>query len=225
MSSGLALREKRMNVKVMRFLRFSLLFGLIAVLPVEEAHVSEVFYEDSKSTLEDQVKWSQEIVIVEAGKPKTEILRKVVFPKETHHLKRQETAYTESVDVYKVKEVIRSDKLKAGDLIKVFESPDYNEGSIRAYHEEGVSESPIVERYAPVNKAKDTDEKILLLNVHFDKSAKPMLSDGIPVFTFQAEEHVKSKARVLDAIAGKNQKPSHMPDAVLVPDVSSKPKK
>lgn len=176
--------------------------------------MSKVFYEDSLSTLEDQVQWSKEIVIVEGGKPASVVLRKVVFPKETHHQKLHESTYTEMVDVYKVKEVIRSAKLKKGDLIKVFESPAYGEASMRAYHEEDMSESPIVTRYKAVNPAKDEDEKILLLNVHVDKSGEPMVSDKVPVFVFQAAEHVKSKAQVLDVIAGKIKSNVIMPDQV-----------
>lgn len=188
--------------------------------------MSQVFYEDSKSTLEDQVKWSQEIVVVEGGKPASEVLRKIVFPKETHHSKEHESAYVEMVDVYKVKEVLRSHKLKKGDVIKVFESPTYGEASMRAYHEEGMSESPIVTRYTSVNPAKHEDEKILLLNVHFDKSGQPVILNRAPVFVFQALEHVKSKSRVLEAIAGKNGDRSHMPTSIpieILPD-SPKPK-
>jgi hypothetical protein len=198
----------------------------MAILPIQEARVSQVFFEDSKSTLDDQVKWSQEIVIVEGGKPATEVLRKVVFPKETHHSKSHESAYTEVIEVYKVKEVLRSQKLKKGDVIKVFESPVYGEASMRAYHEENMSESPIVERYKPVNPAKSEDEKILLLNVHVDNSGKPILIAKVPVFVFQAAEHVKSKQLVLDAIAGKNDDGSHMPSNIPIdiPAASPKPK-
>jgi hypothetical protein len=212
------LKTGRWTSKVVRPFCFAgCFFGAVlavALFSIEEAHVSEVFYEDSQSTLEDQVQWSKEIVIVEGGKPASVVLRKVVFPKETHHQKLHESTYTEMVDVYKVKEVLRSAKLKKGDLIKVFESPAYDEASMRAYHEEDMSESPIVTRYKPVNPAKDEDEKILLLNVHLDKSGEPMVSDKAPVFVFQAAEHVKSKAQVLDVIAGKIKSNVIMPDQV-----------
>lgn len=197
------------------FVSVTTVVAAVLFFSVEEAHVSQVFYEDSRSSLEDQVKWSKEIVIVEGGKPASAVLRKVVFPKETHHAKLHESTYTEMVDIYKVKEIIRSAKLKKGDLIKVFESPAYGEESMRAYHEENMSESPIVSRYKSVNPAKEEDEKILMLNVHNDKSGAAMVSDKVPVFVFQAVEHVKSKQRVLDAIAGKNSDGSLMPSSLL----------
>lgn len=67
-----ALNAGRWTQKVLRpFCFSSYFFGAalaVTFLSIEGAHVSEVFYEDSRSTLEDQVQSSKEIVIVEGGK-------------------------------------------------------------------------------------------------------------------------------------------------------------
>lgn len=193
--------------------RIFILLCLAAVtfLKLEEAQVSQVFYEDSRSTLADKVTWSTDIVIVEAGKPSTEVLKTVVFPKSTHHQKAHDSTYVETVKIYKVKDVLRSGKLKNGDVIKVFEAPDYSEGVIRMEHEQGMLESPIVQRYKPVSPVGEDSEKILLLTVYNDKSGSPIVAKGVPVFVVQAEEGVKSKSQVLDVISGKTKPKAAIP--------------
>ena len=144
----------------------------------QEAFVSQVYIQDSGESLAQIASSSQHVVEV-ISTDKNVVIKEVVFPKETHFQKKEETRYIESAGVYKVVSVLKSPTVKAGNEIKVWHQPAYGEHLSRRYHEEGVSKSPIVAAYNSKFKIKDEKHTIVFLN---DDSERP------GVFVFKGEE-------------------------------------
>lgn len=128
---------------------FTLVAFAAAVLLPREAFLSQVHHRYQKHNIEDSIAdKAQQIVVVEAtGKRKT--FKKVVFPKRSHHRRERSSTYVEWVVEYKVVEVFRATSLEAGHSFWALQVPDYNEKSVRLYHERGMSRSPIVRRIEP----------------------------------------------------------------------------
>jgi len=109
------------------------------------------------------IKLSEHILVAE-DLNKTDIYKEKKFPKETHFQKKEETIYRDFYKVFKVKKVIKSDKIKVGELIKVYQIPAYPEELVRQSHEEGMLESPIVEESTPRFPSKESTKIIFLQN-------------------------------------------------------------
>ena len=134
--------------------------------------MSEVYYEFTKESLEALVKRADHIVLIKAGDPAKEVVKQVVFPRKTHFDKQSETKYTEFVEIYNLKAVLKSNKIKEG-IIKVWVQPEYGEASTKWSHETGDTESPIVRKYKPENRNQKGDERILFLlsdSEHLDRT-------------------------------------------------------
>ncbi len=162
----------------------------------QEALVSQVFEMDSGEGLDAILEYSPHVVMVSAAKPKIEIFKKIIFPKETHYSKQKETVYTEMVEIYEVTEVLKSDLIKKGP-VKVWKAPAYGEESVREYHEKNQIESPIVSRYSPKHKLSSGDARILFLQPYKKYPG---------VFILSAEESVEARLEVEKLIAGKDKK-------------------
>ncbi len=156
-----------------------------------EAHVSEVFYQDSGESLEKITARAQRIVIVSGNDPKEEVYKKVIFPKETHHNKKEATTYSEYTKIYEVKKVLKGD-VASDAVVRVWVMPDYDEGATRIYHETGQTESPLHSRYTSKNSPKEKESKILFLNNKYDGNNN--------IYIFIGEEGIESLEKVQMAI-------------------------
>ncbi len=146
-----------------------ILVGVSFFLLSQEARVSQVMRIDSSESLAQLIDRSAHIVVVKAEKPRTELFKKVVFPKETQFKKDHETVYQEDIAIYKVDRILKSTSIKAGE-VKVWAVPAYGEESARAYHESDISESPIERVYKALNEPSEKDKKIIFLQDYFGKN-------------------------------------------------------
>ncbi len=153
--------------------------------------MSEIIVQSSGENLEHLAKRASHILIVEKGRPKEVVIKEIVFPKETHFEKKMESSYTEYVEIYHIKKIIKSEKIKSGE-VRVWTAPAYDEASSRAYHEEGLSESPIVREYHANSPNELGDERILFLADSIDHS---------DYFLFLGAEGLKSQAQIEKALA------------------------
>lgn len=125
---------------------------------------SQVHARPSSETLEQVFARSEHVVVARpVGKSVT--VRTVVLSKETHHEKAEETTYSDVAELYTVVEVLRSDRLKKGAKVKVYEPPAYDLYLVRRYHEEGISKSVLVEEYQPRHAVESGKDVVLLLSV------------------------------------------------------------
>ncbi len=160
--------SKEQSSRKLNSRRFRISLFLTIFLIWGEARVSE-YHEDSKKTIEDKVKDSNHIVVVSSGQPQSILSKEVRFSKETHFAKKSESFYREYTQVYKVTEVLKSDKIKPGDL-HVWEAPIYGEASVRAEHERNESESPVVVKYKPKHKPDPNKSRILFLRDSYEEN-------------------------------------------------------
>lgn len=164
----------------------------------QEAFVSQVFKQTVEHNIDYSVLESEEILVLhDTGK--TEVLRKIVLPKETHYEKAQETTYIEDLHIYLVSDVLKSASgIKAGDKIKIFFPKNYPLDMVKEYHEQGILESPSVFSYKPyfVVENSKNGNAIYFLNKqenHF-----------IP-FPGSTSEGVQGKEIILKKLADPNQ--------------------
>lgn len=78
---------------------------------------------------------------------KTKVTFTTTFPKSTHHQRLAETKYEEVSDLYELREALKSKgEMKAGMTIPVLQPAfaAYDETMAKRYHEEALSESPLV---------------------------------------------------------------------------------
>ncbi len=158
--------------------------------------MSEVVVLSTDESMESLTSRAAHIVTIKKAQQKREIIKEVIFPIETHFLKRETTTYTESVDVYQVEKVLKSEKIKPG-TIKVWIAPDYSECSYKKLHELDLSSSPIVHRYSPKSPVGKADARILFLT---DAPAHP------EYFVFIGEEGLESEKQIIEVINGKKSK-------------------
>lgn len=138
--------------------------AVVLVLVAGRVMASQVHNRPSSETLAQAFARSEHVVVARpVGKSVT--VRTVVLPKETHHQRAHETTYSDVAELYTVVQVLRSDRLKAGATVKVYEQPAYDLYLVRRYHEEGVSKSVIVEEYQPRHAVEPGKNVILLLSV------------------------------------------------------------
>jgi hypothetical protein len=133
---------------------------LIIVLFSKEAWVSQLFINEEAYDLSVVVKNVDEIWVAKDLK-KSEVTKKVVFPKETHHSKREATTFAENGRRYLLQEPLKTaGELKPGSsILLVLRSENaYGEDSFRRFHEIGESESPIVNVYKSKYKVEDSKE-------------------------------------------------------------------
>ena len=108
--------------------------------------MSQVIHRYRTIKLEELV-WRKGIQILSVRGPEsTEILRTVVFPKETHHTKSSESSYSDHVAVYSIREVVHasSASLKAGEVLKIFMKSAYSLADAEAFHCRGLMRSPVI---------------------------------------------------------------------------------
>lgn len=127
-----------------------------------EAHVSEVFIKKSDETLEQLAHRSTDIIEVKSNQKEFEVIKTVTFPKETHHSKLEATTFTESAAIYEVIKVIKGTE-SGKKTVKVWQRPDYDQGSYKLLHEKGISESPLIIRYGSTYPITGPGPRILLL--------------------------------------------------------------
>ncbi len=140
--------------------------------------------------MQQLVKRSVLIVVVTQDTPVTEVFKTVIFSKETQADKASDSIYQESVKIYKIQSVVKSqeqwDKKKSPTL-KVWQRPLLDESHVRLYHETGRSVEPVVDVYSAGSKAQDKRPKILFLN------PKPN-SPG--VYIFLGEEGIGAVSKI-----------------------------
>ncbi|CAN5410623.1 hypothetical protein BH10BDE1_BH10BDE1_31070 [soil metagenome] len=169
--------------------------------------MSQVSYMDSEERLEQIVARAKHIVVVTGEAPKQDLLREVKFPKETHWAKKEESVYREYVDVTEVTEVVKSDVVKPG-TIKVLTVGAYGENDTRRYHEQNMTESPIVRAYKPERPAKAGSQRILFLDDYTYNADDKSQSN---VFLLVATEGIKSLERVKILMNSKSPPESAIP--------------
>lgn len=133
--------------------------------------MSQVFYEPQEQPLSKLVElvtgFSPEdagTVVVVRHTGKQEVFRRVVMPRETHYEKASETEYVDYVYLFEVEKVLYggAGKVKPGGILGVYDEPAYDLESTRAFHEEGLSVSPIVMEHLP-NHPVSGDHMILFI--------------------------------------------------------------
>jgi hypothetical protein len=169
-----------------------------------EAHVSEVVYIDSDESLDQLAKRSTHVVVVSldasSKSPREELLREVVFPKETHFEKREPSIFREFAEAWNVSEVLKSPSIKPGP-IKVYTAPDYGEGASRAYHELNQTESPIIRRYKSTRPPKDGpngSKKRILFLADYQAHGDEKIAGAI--YEFKAAEGIEALEAVKKAL-------------------------
>ncbi len=151
-----------------------------------EARVSEVFIKKSDETLEQLSHRATDMIEVKGGQKEFEILKSVTFPKETHYEKLEATTYTESASLFDVVRVLKGNGSNK-KIAKVWQKPDYDQGSYQLLHEKGISESSIVIRYKASFPIADSGARILFL----------IPSDLYPgVFELLGEEGLGAQKRI-----------------------------
>jgi hypothetical protein len=166
----------------------SIIGVMLCALP-QEGHVSQVHRMDGPG-LASVIGYTQHAVIARDLK-KTELFKQVVFPKSTSFQGR-ESEYTELVALYQVTDVLQSDTIRKGEIIRVWHAPAIGETLMKEYHETGATESPVVMRYTPQNPPKPDAPEILLLG---DTVAGPTTA-----YTFIGSEDTASKAEIMNAL-------------------------
>jgi hypothetical protein len=181
-------------------------FCLSILLIPQEARVSQVSYNhqpaEPLSRTIDRLSANDHIVIVK-GPISSKTFLKVVFPKETHFEKAEETTYEEFVSEYAVIDVIRSDFFKAGDRFWAWQEPNYDLEDTRKYHETGFSRSPDILVREPRYPLKG-DRHIAFARKMDSKSTH----DFPEVFSILAEEGMGAEPEIRNLITAREREKS-----------------
>ncbi|MGA2508378.1 MAG: hypothetical protein ABSF80_12985, partial [Chitinispirillaceae bacterium] len=145
---------------------------------------------------------SDHIVIVK-GPISSKIFLKVVFPKETHFKKAEETVYEEFVWEYDIVNAIKSDSFKSGDHFWAWREPNYDLEDTRKYHETGFSRSPNILVREPHYPLKG-DRHIAFVSKLVSKSTLEFPE----VFSIWAEEGMDAETEIQKLLKVKERKRS-----------------
>lgn len=141
-------------IKIITILSF-----FILCFQPREAVTSQVMYRDSEQTLAEVAGFSTDFVVVKnLGKIEVYLEKPIKVPGKGIY------KYQELVDLYEVITVVKSDKIKPGQIIKIWTEPAYNYEATRAYYVDGEFELPIIDQYKPVHEPKDGENRIMFLN-------------------------------------------------------------
>jgi hypothetical protein len=169
----------------------------------KEAQVSSVSYNfqqaEPLSETIGRMSANDHIVIVK-GPISTKTFLKVVFPKETHFQKTEETTYEEFVFEYEVMDIIKTDSFKTGDHFWAWQKPNYDLEDTRRYHEEGFSQSPDIPVRKP-NYPLEDDRHIAFARKIDSKSTQEFPE----VFSIWAEEGIGAEPEIRKLIEAKER--------------------
>jgi hypothetical protein len=141
-------------------------------LKFEENHMSQVSYSFERiplSDIVDRLSPDDQVVAVQ-GPVSQKVFCKVIFQKDTHYKKDEETVYEEFVSEYMVIQVIRSAVFKAGDRFWVWNEPAYTFKDVKRYHETGLSRSPDILERTP-EFPPDGDKSIVFITRWLSKTS------------------------------------------------------
>jgi len=132
-----------------------------------EVYVSQVHYQEIPHDWERSITNAPAILVVRsAGEP--ELYREWLFPKSTHHEKKEETRATEWAQPYEIVEVLRpaiDRALGPGQRMLVWREPEYGKEELEYYHRTGNIHSPFILVKA-ASFVPDSDLLVLFIEAH-----------------------------------------------------------
>jgi len=180
---------------------FPLQFSMLQKIK-KEAQLSQVINEYITVPLEetvDSVLLNGHILIAEHTGVSETFFEKI-FPKETHYEKKEESLYSEHINKYQIKEILKSDTFKVGEMFWTWEEPAYSLSDIKKYHESNFLPSPIILQYEP-NYPADDGKKILFIDITDKKN-----EIHSEIYIIIAHEGIEAKDEIVRILKRKDWK-------------------